>query len=223
MAYQVRAHVKYMVASEELVPGYSWPYDTILTALREDAGMPARDLAALVVRHYLDFYRDHPPALNYGDVTKVALDLGRIDEIAQAADGLAGALLADLPAQAQHLWDAQRETKGRETLQGKRWDHATKFGVHLWDLGTVAAHLAQHSSDGVVQQAARAAVEALREGGAVIAEGHRGEWFDGIGGVSIYAVMPRTERISPFYDEVALAQDTRWDEMLQAYHALAGG
>ena len=54
--------------------------------------------------------------------------------------------------------------------------------------------------------------------GMVIAEGHRGDWFDGIGGVSIYAVPPGVQRVSPYYDEVAFAQSTRWGEMLAAYH-----
>jgi hypothetical protein len=221
-AYQVREHVCYLVASEELVPGYSWPYDTILATLRGNDTMPAADLAQLIVSEYVAFYEKHPPMLNYGDVTKVALDLSRIDDIAQAADELAGAVLANLSTQAPLLWEVQNATKERETFQGKRKLTCTKFAIHLWDLGAVAASLALRSSDAAVQAAARAVGEALRESGAVIKEDHRGEWFDGIGGLSIYAWMPGVERISPFYEDVAFAQDTRWSEMLHAYHRLAG-
>ena len=219
VAYQVREQVQYLVASEELVPGYSWPYDSILEALRATPQMPPHDLAALVVHRYVDYYAANPPPLNYGDVTKVALDLAHIGELAQAADGFARALLADIENQASHLWAAQRETRAKETLQGRR--QANKFNYHLWDLGTLAAHLAEHSEDAAVQEAARVVRAALQPGGAVIVERHHGEWFEGIGGISVYAVPPGVQRISPYYSEVALARDTRWGDMLQAYHDVA--
>jgi hypothetical protein len=217
VAYQVRQHVRYLVASEELVPGYSWPYDAILGALRVTPDMPARDLARLVVQRYLDFYTANPPQLNYGDVTKVALDLARVGELARAADGLAGALLNHMEEQADHLWEAQRLTRTREMLKGRR--RPSKFDYHLWDLGTLAAYLAAHSQNAAVQDAAWALESTLQPGGAVVAEGHRAEWFEGIGGVSIYAVPPGDKRrVSPFYPDVALAKETRWREMLDAYH-----
>jgi len=217
VAYQVRRHVRYLIASEEMVPVRSWPYDTILGALRDAPETSARELAELVVQHYVDYYTAHPPPPNSGDVTKVALDLDRVGELVQATDGLAGALLEDIGKQADYLWAAQREAQAKETLKGRR--RASKFGFHLWDLGTLAAHLTAHSDGTAVHEAAQAVSAALQPGGAVIAEGHRGEWFDGIGGVSIYAVPPNLQRISPYYADVALARETRWSEMLKAYHA----
>jgi hypothetical protein len=216
VAYQVRRHARYLVASEELVPGRSWPYDTILDALRDRPETSARDLAALVVRHYADYYDANPPPLNAGDVTKVALDLARVEELAQVVNGLAGALVTDIGDQSGHLWTAQRLALRRE--QGQRQYECTKFYYHLWDLGTIAAHLASNSGNVAVQDAARAVRSALQPGGAVIAEEHLGDWFDGIGGVSIYAVPPKVQRISPHYARVALSKDIRWGEMLQAYH-----
>jgi hypothetical protein len=218
VACQVREHVRYMVASEELVPGRSWPYDTILSALRAEPATLARDLAALTVQHYVDYYTANPPPLNGGDVTKVALDLVQLDPLIQAVDGLSEALLERMDAQASPLWTAQRETRARETLQGKRWNN--KFNYHLWDVGTLVAHLAAHNDRTAVQDAARAVGAALEPGGAVIAEGHLGDWFDGLGGVSIYAVPPGVQRVSPYYDELYFAQTTQWGEMLRAYHDL---
>ena len=142
--------------------------------------------------------------------------MARVGELTQAADGLAEALLADIEEQANRLWDAQRAIQDKE--QWKRLYEYTEFYYRLWDLGTLAAYLAVHSDNTVVQDAARAVGAALRPGGAVIAEGHRGDWFDGIGGVSVYAVPPSVQRISPYYADVALARETRWGEMLKAYH-----
>ncbi|MBN1488077.1 MAG: hypothetical protein JW981_10575 [Anaerolineae bacterium] len=217
VAYQVRQHVRTLVASEELVPGYSWPYDTILGALQDAPKMSAQDLSALIVQHYVDYYTAHPPVLNRGDVTKIALNLAQIESLTQAVDALAGALLVDMDTQADVLWSAQRATQTRETLNGRR--RSNKFNYHLWDIGTVAAYLAEHSENSAVQTAAQIVINALQPRGTVIAGGHHGDWLDGIGGVSIYAPPPGRQRISPYYAEVALARDTRWGEMLQAYHA----
>jgi hypothetical protein len=218
VASQVREHVRYLVASEELVPGRSWPYDSILAALHAAPATSARDLATLIVQHYVDAYAANPPPINYGDVTKVALDLAQLDPLIQAVGGLGEALLEEIEDQTSDLWSAQRETQARETLQGERWNN--KFNYHLWDAGTLAAYLAANSDSAAVRDAARVVGAALQAGGAVIAEGHLGDWFDGLGGVSIYAVPPGVQRVSPYYDELSFAQSTRWGEMLRAYHDL---
>ena len=81
VAYELRNTVRYMVASEELVPGTSWPYDTILGRLHQQPDMAAGDLAQHIVGDYAAYYHAHPPAFGTADVTKVALDLTRIGEL----------------------------------------------------------------------------------------------------------------------------------------------
>lgn len=214
VAYQVRRHARFLVASEEMVPAHSWPYDTILAALRERPEMSGEELASSVVRHYVDYYTVNPP--KSADVTKIALDLSRIDTIKDAVDRLAGALLADMPEVVNDLWAAQRLTRQAETLQETR--KPTKFGFQLWDLGTLASRLVERSKSAGVARAARAVGSSIRVGGAVLAEGHRGAWLDGTGGLSIYAPPPGVQRLSPFYDGLDLTRDARWGEMLKAYH-----
>lgn len=215
VAHELRQDVRYLVASEELVPGHSWPYQAIYAALRDDPDRPGAALARLVVDRYLDFYSAHPPA--GGDVTKVALDLTGIGALVAATDRLAGALHADMEQVANLLWGVQRTTQQRETRGGKR--QPSKFDYALWDLGSVAAALAgAATAPAAIRQAAADTVAALRPGGAVLAQGHRGDWFDGIGGASVYLMPPRTQRISPFYARLAFARETRWAQMLAAYH-----
>ena len=103
VAYQVRQHVRYLVASEELVPGRSWPYDTILGKLHSVPEKDPHDLSALIVQQYVEYYTQNQPSLNYGDVTKVALDLSRISELVQPVNKLSKALLADMDQQANHF------------------------------------------------------------------------------------------------------------------------
>lgn len=216
-AYEVRKDVRYLVASEELVPGHSWPYLEVFGALRGNPDLSGAELAKLVVDQYVTFYTANPPAA--GDVTKVALDLGRIDDLVGAANQLAEALRGDLASLATTLWNAQFAAQRRETQEGKR--EPSKFDYHLWDLRSLAAWLAgSDAASAPIRQAAASTVKALAPAaGSVLAEGHRGAWFDDIGGVSVYLMPRNLQRISPSYRVLAFAKDTQWNEMLEAYHA----
>jgi hypothetical protein len=152
-------------------------------------------------------------------VTKVALDLGRIGELARATDRLADALRIDMNKVAEGLWQVQHEARQREAQDDTR--QPTKFDYHLWDIGSVAAGLARSAAvSDPVKQAAADTLKALSPGsGTVLAERHLGAWFDGIGGASVYLMPPGEQRISPCYASLAFAKDTQWDEMLAAYHA----
>lgn len=216
VAYELRKSVRCLAASEELVPGHSWPYQDIFGALRANSGQAGRDLAKLIVDRYTKFYTANPPAA--GDVTKIALDLSEIVELVEGFDKLAAALLSDIDSQADTLWKAQTTTLKRETRQQARME--SKFDYHLWDLGTVSKELSTTTQSEDVLGATRSLLQVLSPGeGAVIAEGHYGDWFDGIAGASVYMVRPPT-RISPHYASLSLAQDTSWGELLSAYHAV---
>lgn len=218
VAYELRQKAAYLVASEELVPGHSWPYEQIYGALRANPDQSPRDLAKRVVDDYVGYYSENPPAA--GDVTQVALDLSRIDTLSAAVGRLGHALGAEMGNQASVLWDAQLGAKRKESQNNRRKDN--KFQFKLWDLGSIATRLAANpQASPLVKQAALEVTGALQPGGAVVAEGHYGEWFDGIGGVSIYLVPPDREnpdnRISPFYEKLGFAQATQWNSMLQSY------
>jgi hypothetical protein len=149
-------------------------------------------------------------------VTKVAVDLSQIGRLVQATDAFAAALEADMEQQADILWNAQWQSYLQESRQKKR--DPNKFRLHMWDLASVAARMAD-SPNAAVQKAAKDVVHELKSGGpAVLAEGHYGSWFDGIGGVSAYFTVPQKQRLAPAYADLAFAKDTHWLEMLKAYH-----
>ena len=217
VAYQVRRSARYYVASEELVPGHSWPYELIFGELAAHPGWTGAELSRAVVRLYTDFYRANPPQA--GDVTKIALDLAGVDALAGAVSALAGELAAQMDTQADAVWTAQTDSYRQETRDNKR--SPSKFGYRLWDIRSVARRLTSATAVPVAL-AANAVLAALAVGGpTVLAEGHVGDWFDGIGGVSIYMMPPgEGSQISQSYGDVALAQPPlRWLEFLQKYHA----
>jgi hypothetical protein len=215
VAHELRAAVRYLVASEELVPGHSWPYAEIYGGLRKAPTQDGASLARLVVRAYLDRYTANPPS--QGDVTKVALDLSRLGQCTGAVDALAGALLQDMGSQAPALWKVQQRAQAAETSQGSR--QPSKFDYTLWDVGSLARGLAaEPTASAAVRSAAGAVVTSFAPGaGPVLAEGHRGAWFDGIGGVTAYLPPPGLTRVPPAYQALAFARETRWAQLLAAY------
>jgi len=222
VAYQIRKSVGCLVASEELVPGHSWPYDVIYGQLKSNPDLTAEQLAVLIVDRYTEYYKAHPPGA--GDVTKVALKLAGIERLAQDVDTLAVTILEEMDQTADLLWEAQRLAKKQEAKQdsrGKDTRVPNKFYYHLWDLRSLAAHFIEEGqASSKVKVAAQTVIDALEPGGpCVLAEGHLGEWFKGIGGVTVYLMPPSLQRISPYYSQIALTKDIHWYEMLQAYHA----
>jgi len=216
VAYEVRKSVRCLVASEELVPGHSWPYENIFKALRAEPSQVGVELAGLIVDRYVSFYTARPPA--GGDVTKAAINLKNLDEVVNAIDQLAAALAVSMDVHGDVLWSVQQATRDRETVQGKR--KQSKFDYYLWDVGSLAAGLAASSkSSADVQQKSKLALNAFVPGkGALIAAGHLGDWFDDTAGFSTYLMPPGQQRISPAYSQLAYARDTHWHEMLLAYH-----
>lgn len=217
VAYEVREAVRCLVASEELVPAHSWPYQPIFTALRDNPEVGGTDFGELIVEQYVNFYDASPPGA--GDITKVALDLGQIGGLVHATDLLAESLRADMGQAGDVLWKVQRATRMRESQEGKR--KPNKFDYHLWDIGSLAAALSASAdtSTAIKQAAANMAQALLPAAGSVLAEGHRGSWFDGIGGASVYLIPPGKQRIAKSYAKLAFARETRWHDMLSAYHA----
>jgi hypothetical protein len=221
VGYQLRDAVACLVASEDLVPGLSWPYNHILPQLRANPEMSPRDLARCIVDAYVGFYRERPPAANAGEVTKIALDLEHIDDVVAALAHLADALIAALPAALPCLEHAQISTWERETLDGQRG--TSRFDYHLWDIVAVARELAGCHDDETVGVAADRVHQMLDRSGLVIRKDHLGSWFDRTGGLSVYWIPPKQgqpRQISPFYHDVDFAQATNWDAMLRAYRYL---
>jgi len=204
VVYQLRGHVRYVVASEENEPGNGWPYDRILARLAADPGVPTAAFAAAIVADYVDWYRQHDSG---AVVTQAALDLGRLPQLTGPLDDLAGLLEGAMPDVYRDIWKAQRSAA--------RFWHNT-----LWDLGHFCRELGQASSAAGVGAAAAAVWDALEpgDGRVLVAEAHHGDKVSFCRGVTVYLLPPITE-ISRYYRELDFAAGHGWLGMLEAYHA----
>jgi hypothetical protein len=214
VAYQVSRSVRCLAASQEPVPGTSWPYDQIYGELRSKPDCTARQLAVLIVKQYLAYYQANPQEAG---VTEVAMDLTNIERIAHAISSLSSCLLENMDQSADKLWKIQVKTREKESCEERH--KPNKFENHLWDIRSLAAGLIKAQTSSKVQAAARKVIESLAvKSQCVLAGGHIGKWFNDTGGVAIYLVPPGINRISPYYKELSLSADSYWNEMLEAYH-----
>ncbi len=76
VAYEFRHLTDYIVFSEESEPADGDPYDLILTNLAQQPSMDAEDLAALMVKDFIHFYRN-----NNRSATKSAVRTNAFDEL----------------------------------------------------------------------------------------------------------------------------------------------
>jgi len=202
VAYQVRDFVKYIVASEENEPFDGWPYGAVLEKLVNDPDMPTVDFATHIVNEYIASYE----TTNF-TITQAAMDISKVNDLANPLGELAEALIAHMPTAAYEIWTAQRKT-------------AAKFWYNtLWDVAHFCKRLEQGTTDDAMKLAAKSVQEALETGpdNFVVAESHRGEKVEQCGGVTIYLKPPPSE-ISRFYADLDFPADHAWGKLLDEYH-----
>lgn len=204
VAYQVKTSCQYMVASQEEEPGDGWPYDLILGKLTANPQMTPALLAATIVQEYNRFYRESYPNL---PVTQSAVDLGKLDALAEAVDQLADTLRATLEA----------DWKGGSAMISLALYEAQKFADRDYvDLPHLCQLLAAQNPETAVASAAWGVVNLLKRSGTdspLVAEGHSGPGMRFASGISIY--LPE-RGVSPLYERLEFAKEHRWDQFLQA-------
>ena len=156
IAWQIRDHARVLVASEEIEPGTGWPYAAILRDLIARPSMSPAELATTIVRRYAASYR-WP---GHG-VTQSAIDLSRLDELADAVDRLARVLLAALPGVRLAVSEARRRT-------------LSFFNDHYVDLHHFASQLALESDLAAVGHASMNVMGIIRGQGGQESRHRRG-------------------------------------------------
>jgi len=87
--YEIKDFVRYIVSSEEMVPGPCWSYESIFAPIMNDPKINARELASMIPQAYAESYKTSVK----NSTTMSAVDCAFIEELSNAVDSFAKAYL----------------------------------------------------------------------------------------------------------------------------------
>ena len=193
-ACEIRTHGGIMVASEQTIPWYGWPFDTFLADLVAAPGQDAATLAAGIVTRYGQFYE--------GAETLSAVDLTAVGSLAVELDSFAGTVITE-----DADWVQMCLARSLAHYYGE-------IETDYRDLGTFLGGVASYVSNTNIVSAA----QALRVSyDSTVISNHSGP-KEGATGLSIYLPAQGGE-VSDSYTgaNFDLLSETQWDEFLQAF------
>lgn len=133
-AYEFRGVAKILVASQELVSGYGWDYEDLLTRLTSQPNVTASKLAKEMVASFENFYSES----GYKDQEISALALTRsyssdgatdIATVASAVDSLAASLSSLMADSTTRTSTLELLTSARDTVQ--EFDEVTQPATYI--------------------------------------------------------------------------------------------
>ena len=83
-AYICRNYASYLIASEELEPGYGWDYDNFLSILGDDPKMPGDEIGQVIVDSFIAYYNEN--GMEDEATTLSCIDLSKVNEAVAALD-----------------------------------------------------------------------------------------------------------------------------------------
>lgn len=199
VSYQLRGTVDHIVGSEEVEPGDGWPYDGVLSELAGSPDLTPRDAAKQFVQKYMDSYR--------GDdtVTQSAVDVSRVESVAEAASGFADACVPLIDSR-EDFGDFSKAVKNAQRFRMK--DFA--------DLGDLCKRVGGSSAPVGVRDAAAKVRDALfGEAPFVIASGQKGADVANATGAAVY--FPIVGDVQVAYEELDFGRDTAWGNLIKRY------
>ena len=199
IAYEMKDTAAFMVGSEQTEPNAGWPYTDILGPLAANPAMATADLAHLIVDRYGAWYRQNGDPGQDVAATQSAIDLGKVNDLAGAVDGLAKALVDQGAAARMAIAYARSRT-----LQFEIPDYI--------DLGDLANRLAQAVP--AVKAASKDVLEAL--GTTVVRNALWGNAVARAQGASIF--FPQNDgRLIPDYKKLRFGASNTWTSFLATY------
>ena len=201
VAYSVRQHADFMLASEENMPVIGHPYGRLLSRITSDPQITPYSLSETIADEYLDYY-----GTGYaGTFTYSAINLTGLEQLVTASDGLAQAILANLPAAQAGVRSAQ--------AQAQRYDFDAGQYPNYKDLYDFARLVRDQVPVAQVQSSAESVMSAVES--VVIHERNSGGEVLNSHGISIYLPDPGTSLSA--YRTLDFSLDTHWDELIESY------
>ena len=195
-AYELRNLARYMVASEENIPGPGWPYAYVLSRLAKNPGAPAEELVKGFVEDYYRWYQEQAPPEIAAGVTLSAIDLSKLRKgFVEEFKKVSWYVMANPGAAAR--------ARSRVDYYGGGEEEST--GASNVDLITLLENMAGAGAPGDVKRVAEILTSAVIHSRA--GASHRGSR-----GVSIYFPL----RLSPrsYREFSSFAEESGWAEAL---------
>jgi tetratricopeptide (TPR) repeat protein len=210
--YSSRAYADIFVHSEEYMTGAGYPYAWILQNLTAYPNWTAERLAWEIVKGYVDFHTDgkgtpgdptNPPDDRH--VTHSSIHALKLDSLTKAVDSFAQQLKKAAKTYNTEINKAKNSAQSYASLG--------EFDERK-DLYDLALKIKTYVPDAAVQQSAQKVMDNVSS--AVIHEKHGNRNPDSHGLV-IY--FPSRQYYNHTYEDTDFAQDTQWDEFLQAFYS----
>ncbi|MHB9023529.1 MAG: clostripain-related cysteine peptidase [Armatimonadota bacterium] len=196
IGYQIRNQCRYVVASEEDVPGEGYPYQTWLSDLAANPEMTPATFANTMASRTINYYSG---SMSY--LTHSVVDTAQLDEVAGALDSFAGAMIAV----------AGQYPAGFATARGAAESYAD---YDFKDLIHYANQVKANVGNAAVQTAANNLITAVQN---AVVNNYAGPAHPNSRGLSIYVPTPQGYTASATnYNPLALSVNSRWNEWLAA-------
>ena len=195
--YLLKGYSDFAVGSEQTEPGDGWNYTPIFQSLIDNPSMSAQGLGEKVVEEYGTYYA----SAGEKDVTQSLVNLSRINELAQAIDGLGEALNESVDRHGNSISDARNETVSYDNF-------------NYIDLYDFARLVRGHVKNTTVEARAKEVMDEINR--TVVREEH-GAAQPNSHGLSIYFPGSKENYDSGLYDELGFSKATAWDDFLRTY------
>jgi hypothetical protein len=205
--YELQDYVDVFVGSEKDEPLDGWPYDTLLTRLANDPGMLPIEVASHLVDVYVESYVD----VSAYSVTLSAVSSDALPALADALHAFSAEMISHLPYFTQAIHDARAATEHYEVAGNAGGDEYDLY--HLTE--TVSAEVGSPRLTRMAGDLAGAIENAVA---------HEAHWDNpaAVNGVPAknahgLAIFFPSNFPSFSYRDLAISNDTDWDEFLMAY------
>jgi len=197
--YQLVGYATVVVASEETVPAYGFPYNTILNGLVTAYTMDAYQLAQVCVEEYAQFYAESDPS-----ATLSAVDVSQLVGLFEAVDKLASLLESGVPLYETEIRSSRKASEEYGNSLGFRKD------FNFIDIYDFAYNVKNNVQEANIQSAATEVMNYVSV--VVLAEWHAQGHPDS-NGVAIF--FPK-RLYTTQYDSLAFSQAYHWDDFLRS-------
>jgi len=213
--YQASPYVSYMVGSEKDEPAEGWPYDTVLGALAANPAMNPVQIGTVLVDRYIDSY-SYPNGSSYS-VTMALVNSSMLTGVVSSLNGFVTAVNSSLPYFVDSVVRARNESEHYEGNQC-----SFPMSGDDYDLSDVARKTGTLVQSGRVLSAAAELEAAVQS--AIVHERHMNLTSAvncvkarNATGLSLWYPWTMGSKMKD-YGQLALSQDSLWDEHLKTYH-----